>query len=46
LGLSMWNNQKARKSDKKSDSILEIEKRFRSIGVGESEICYKITYPI
>ena len=34
-----------KKSDEKSDSILEIEYRFRSVEIGESEIAYMNLYP-
>jgi hypothetical protein len=33
------------KSDEKSDSILEMENRFRSVGMGASEIGYIDLYP-
>ena len=35
----------AQKSDEKSDSILEMERRFRSGGIEELEIIYKNLYP-
>ena len=50
LGFKQMNSvcgifEGAQKSDEKSDSILEMENRFRSDGIGESEMVYVYLYP-
>jgi hypothetical protein len=42
----MWTIQRNTKSDEKSDSILEMENRFRSGGIGKSKMIYGHLYQI
>ena len=41
----MGYSKERKKSDEKSDSILEMENRLRSVGMGASEIVYIDLYP-
>ncbi len=43
--LRIWTIQRNAESDEKPDSFLEVENRFRSAGIGESEIVYMNVYP-
>ena len=45
LELRIWTIQRDAESDEKPGSILLLENRFRSAGIGESEIVYMLVYP-
>ncbi len=43
--LRIWTIQRNAESDEKPGSVLYIENRFRSAGIGDSEIVYMHLYP-